>query len=61
LFAVSFGEGIEQMTLFLGRWWFSVLMLGVLLTIALISDPARTVLSSYYYYYYYAMLPFISR
>ena len=51
----------QQMTLFLGRWWFSVLMLGVLLTIALISDPARTVLSSYYYYYYYAMLPFISR
>jgi Ni/Fe-hydrogenase subunit HybB-like protein len=48
----------HQISLFLSRWWFSALMLGVLLTIALISGPTQVVLSNYYYY---VMLPLISR
>ncbi|NNJ11158.1 hypothetical protein EKD04_012510 [Chloroflexales bacterium ZM16-3] len=47
-----------SITSFLRRWWFSALLLGVLLTIALISGPTRAVLSNYYYY---VMLPLISR
>jgi uncharacterized membrane protein len=48
----------HQLTAALRQWWFSLLLLGVMLSIALVSEPTQAVLNTYYYY---VMLPFISR
>jgi len=47
-----------QIIVALRQWWFSLLLLGGMLTIALASEPTQAVLNTYYHY---VMLPFISR